>query len=195
MMEEIIKTFYPYKEFKDIKSRTETHLNGDWHETFQCIFTYRDYIFLQKRNENLTDYPGMLDVTVGGHLKYNEDNSNGVREIKEEMGISLNFRRLQFMCTLPEQIHDTFKDNEFINIFTVELTEQEIPCIHFEDQEVEDIIQIKKVDFLNFSQNLSDKITGLSFKQHTEHLFTKSDFLPYSSTYFQCVALLLNKPN
>ena len=39
-----------------VKSRELVHLDGDWHETFQCWFIEQDensfYIYVQKRSAN-----------------------------------------------------------------------------------------------------------------------------------------------
>lgn len=67
-MSELLNIYYKNRKLKGVDSRHKVHQQGEWHETFQCIFTQDDNIFLQKRSSNVKDYKGMIDVTVGGHL-------------------------------------------------------------------------------------------------------------------------------
>lgn len=60
------------------------------------------------------------------------------------MGIEVEFRRLSLLCVLPEKIDNAGKlDKEFIHIFTLEVTEDELIAIKH-DFEVEELVSIKK---------------------------------------------------
>ncbi|TDM02209.1 NUDIX hydrolase [Macrococcus carouselicus] len=173
--------------------RREAHQNEEWHETFQCIFINDEYIFLQKRSLVVRDYKGMLDVTVGGHLLSTEIVEDGVREIEEEMGIKVTFDRLNFLCTIPEELITlSIVDKEFINVYTLEISEEERKKINH-DTEVDQLIKVNKMDFYNLCLDYSKICVGYQISNDEEFIFTKDDFLPYSRAYFACLGVLLNK--
>ena len=192
-MIEVINIYHDNYEFKGTMERREAHQNKEWHETFQCIFTQDEYIFLQKRSLVVRDYKGMLDVTVGGHLLSNETVEDGVREIEEEMGIKVTFDRLNFLCTIPEElITHSVVDKEFINVYTLEISEEERKKINH-DTEVAQLIKVNKMDFYNLCLDYSKICVGYQISDDEEIIFTKADFLPYSRAYFSCLGVLLNK--
>ncbi|TDL94302.1 hypothetical protein ERX27_09330 [Macrococcus brunensis] len=192
-MSERLNIYYKNRKFKGTSERSHVHQWGEWHETFQCIFTQGDDIFLQKRSMHVKDYKGMVDVTVGGHLLSTETVEDGVREIEEEMGLNVSFERLIFLCTIPEELTTPeMIDKEFINIYTLEILAEELKKIKH-DAEVEALIKVNKKDFYNFCLNHSKSCSGYQISDEEEILFTRDDFLPYSSTYFECLGALLNR--
>ncbi|MTV21115.1 NUDIX hydrolase [Staphylococcus delphini] len=192
-MTELLNIYSPNKQYKGTMPRLDVHKNSEWHQTFQCIFIFEDCILFQERSKSLVDYPGLLDVTVGGHIKADENMSAGVREIKEEMGLDLQFNRLNFLCTIPESIIDKFNDNEFINIFTVEISKEELNSIHFNDGEVNELYKIKLSDFIYFSNNLTENVKGVGLYKKQNKIFSLKSFLPYSSAYFICISSLMKR--
>lgn len=81
-----------------IATRDEVHRFGFWHETFHCWFVSEEagtyYIYLQLRSATKKDYPNLLDITAAGHLLADETVQDGIREIKEEIGIDLTIEDL-----------------------------------------------------------------------------------------------------
>jgi isopentenyldiphosphate isomerase len=77
-----------------VKERGAVHRDGDWHRVFHCLVIYRDtagqdFMVLQKRGPNQEVFPNVLDVTVGGHYAAGETIADGVREVREELGIEV----------------------------------------------------------------------------------------------------------
>ena len=190
-MSELLNVYYKNRKLKGVDSRQKIHQQGEWHETFQCIFTQGDNIFLQKRSSNVKDYKDMIDVTVGGHLLNNETVDNGTREIEEEMSLQIGFESLSFLCTLPEEmISGDMIDREFINIYTLEVSEEDLSSIQH-DTEVENLLKINLKAFYNFCINNAENCKGYTVISDEEITFTKNDFLPYSNAYFMCIGALL----
>ncbi|WP_347561789.1 NUDIX hydrolase [Bacillus timonensis] len=96
--QERIKIFDDHKNPIGVASRSDVHRIGYWHEVFHCWFIDNeegiDYIYLQLRSKNKKDYPNLFDVTAAGHLLADETVEDGVREIKEELGIDVAFEEL-----------------------------------------------------------------------------------------------------
>jgi len=80
------------------KERIQAHLDGDWHRAFHCWIVFRqnnfDYIVVQRRSPDKDMFPNALDITAAGHYAAGESIEEGVREIKEELGIDLSYRDL-----------------------------------------------------------------------------------------------------
>jgi len=81
-----------------VKPREAVHRDGDWHQVFHCWVIGRDpagagYVVLQKRALD-RDYPGKIDISAAGHLAAGERVCDGVREIEEELGLTVAFEDL-----------------------------------------------------------------------------------------------------
>ncbi|WNQ12825.1 NUDIX domain-containing protein [Paenibacillus aurantius] len=48
-------------------------------------------LLLQRRHPGKDTYPGLFDITAAGHLEAGENVSDGIRELKEELGTDLFF--------------------------------------------------------------------------------------------------------
>jgi isopentenyldiphosphate isomerase len=97
------------------KLRSEVHRDGDWH---RCVHVWLvggtghdGWIVFQQRGPDKDTFPNMLDATVGGHLGSGETVWDGLREVEEEIGLSLasgevervGFRRAAFD---GDDVHD-----------------------------------------------------------------------------------------
>lgn len=82
-----------------VKDREAVHRDGDWHRTFHCWIIFRggdgqDYVVLQKRAPGKQFFPNKLDITVAGHYEAGETLADGIREIREELGIEVDPAKL-----------------------------------------------------------------------------------------------------
>lgn len=78
-----------------VKPRSAVHRDGDWHRVFHCWIIHPDgYLLVQHRNAHKDVFPNRLDITVGGHYSAGESVRQGVREIEEEVGITVAFEEL-----------------------------------------------------------------------------------------------------
>ena len=79
-----------------VKARDAVHRDGDWHQVFHCWVVGVDadgsqFVILQRRAADKDMYPGKLDISAAGHLEAGESVQDGVREIEEELGLSVRF--------------------------------------------------------------------------------------------------------
>ena len=176
------------------KSREQVRLDGNWHETFQCWFIEQVensfYIYVQKRSANKKDFPSMYDITAAGHLLVGETVEDGVREIKEELGIEVAIDELTFLQAIPNSITlPNLIDNE---ISLVYLYEVKGPlAFSFIDEEVEVIMRLKLSDF---EKLVLGKVKDVHCQKYEDGKFIQecftislNQFVPHEADYFKQV--------
>lgn len=80
-------------------TRENIHKNGLLHrEIHVIIYNDRGGILFQKRSETKETYPGLLDISVGGHVDLGESyEETAIKELEEESGISADKNNLIFI--------------------------------------------------------------------------------------------------
>ena len=76
------------------KDRDAVHRDGDWHQVFHVLIVRPDgdpgpTVVLQRRAETKAAFPGLVDLSATGHLEAGERPRDGVRELTEELGITV----------------------------------------------------------------------------------------------------------
>lgn len=100
-----------------IKLRSEVHRDGDWHRAVN-IWIVNGGVLLQRRSLNKDSYPGLWDISCGGHLTTGDDSlAAAVRELSEELGVIVSSDALQYLTTwrsstrpAPDFINNSFND-------------------------------------------------------------------------------------
>jgi isopentenyldiphosphate isomerase len=198
MENEQLKIFDNYRNQIGTATREEVHRLGLWHETFHCWFISQeegtDYLYLQLRSQTKKDYPDLLDITAAGHLLANETVEDGVREIKEEIGIDISFEELIpiGIITYCAKI-DNFIDKELAHTY---LYKSEISFDDFTLQ-VEEVAGIVKVEFTHFEELWNGErdtikvsgfvITDLGNKAILNESVGKDKFVPHDSDFYKTV--------
>lgn len=76
------------------RDRVTAHAEGWWHVAFHLlIVAHRDAgpaAILQRRAMAKATFPGLLDLSVTGHLEAGESPLDGLREAREELGVELD---------------------------------------------------------------------------------------------------------
>jgi isopentenyldiphosphate isomerase len=78
----------------EIKSRAAVHRDGDWHRAIHVWIAGRDgngepFLMFQRRGSQKDTWPDHFDATVGGHVRAGESLAETLREVDEEIGISV----------------------------------------------------------------------------------------------------------
>ena len=86
-----------------VKRRADVHRDGDWHRAIH-VWVYGvergvPFLLYNLRGRHKDTWPGVLDVTVGGHLAAGESIEQAFREIEEEIGITADPPQLHFLET------------------------------------------------------------------------------------------------
>lgn len=97
MADELVDYYDENMTWKGQVMKSEAHKRGLWHCSIHC-WIVRSYlggsILLQKRAADKDLFPNMLDISAAGHYQAGEDPEDGVREILEELGLSVPYSRL-----------------------------------------------------------------------------------------------------
>jgi hypothetical protein len=150
--------------------KREAHRRGLWHRVFTCLVLHRERrtVTLQAKQPGLYGFerPDFLDVSVGGHYQAGEDIPEGVREIREELGMDVGFDALvpigvrQTAATLaPDYIA-----NEFQHLFLLP-TEQDIARGSVENEEVRGLVEVPLDDTLDLLLGRIDETAAVAWSK------------------------------
>ena len=109
-----------------VKAREDVHRDGDWHQVFHCWVIGREangeaFVILQKRAADKDLYPGKIDVSAAGHLEAGESVEDGIRELEEELGLSVGFADLiPLGCRLGVTRDNGLLDCQICHVFLYE---------------------------------------------------------------------------
>ena len=139
-----------------IKARSEVHKDGDWHKgVYIWIVNAKNEILLQKRSPNKDSHPNMWDISCGGHLTVGDDSLSGaVRELKEELGISIQPFQLELIGSnkKSDKYTPTFINNEFDDVYLLRLS-LNLNQIIRQKEEVSEVKYVSIVQFRNMIKN------------------------------------------
>jgi isopentenyldiphosphate isomerase len=194
--QEKLKIFDDNRNQIGVASRSDVHKNGYWHEAFHCWFIRNeqgtDYVYLQLRSKNKKDYPNLLDITAAGHLLADETVQDGVREIKEEIGIDLAFEDLVQLGVIEYcVVKENFIDKELANVFLY-MSEDTFDDFTLQVEEVSGMVRVKFTEFAQLWFGEKDKIEISGFeikddgKKHTIKENVKRDkFVPHQGSFYK----------
>ncbi|WP_042347692.1 NUDIX hydrolase [Bacillus massiliigorillae] len=199
MNEEMIKIFDESRTEIGISSRKNVHEKGLWHETFHCWCIQKvdgiDCIYIQIRSDSKNDYPNLLDITTAGHLLANETVHDGIREVKEELGIDILFEDLESLgiiedCIVTKQLID----KEFCHVYLYRFTDTKV-SFKLQEEEVSGIVKTQFNNFYDFCVGNSHvmPVSGYVINESGNQVaiskkVTKKDFVPHQDTYFKNIA-------
>lgn len=185
-------------------SRADVHKNGLWHETFHCWFVNKekdeDYIYFQIRSDRKKDFPNLLDITAAGHLLASESVEDGVREIKEEIGIDVTFNDLLSVGLIKNCIVTVdFIDREFSHVYLYRTYGENLE-FKLQKSEVSGIVKAKFHDFydLCLGEKEQIRIEGFEVNEFEEEvLISKNirilDFVPHQTSYLESIVRLIRE--
>lgn len=162
-MKEMVRIFTDSFEPIGIKYREDVHRDGDWHEVFHCwVIEEREsiwWMYLQRRSLNKKDYPGDFDITAAGHLEAQETVHDGVREVEEELGITVRFEDLISLGVISYSIQTTaIFDQEFAHVFLLKHAGT-IDDFNIQEEELDGLYATKLSDFLELISKRREFIT------------------------------------
>ena len=198
MENELLKIFDDNKNPIGVATRKEVHELGYWHETFQCWFIRNergiDSVYLQIRSKNKKDYPNLIDITAAGHLLANESVQDGIREIREELGVDIEYNELISLGTIPYSVtREHFIDKEIAHVFLYK-TQYDWPDYVLQQDEVSGMVKVKLTDFSNLwlGEKGEIQIEGFEVEDEGKRTFfskrvNKSAFVPHENSYYESI--------
>ncbi len=141
------------------RGRTEVHAKGLWHRTVHIwAFAPDGRIVFQLRSHLKENNPSLLDTSCAGHITAGDDSRHaGVRELREEMGITKRPEDLEYLfeATHENALNNrTYFDNEYYDTYKITLSDEEVEHLVPQPSEVDDFILMTRDEFLAmFAQN------------------------------------------
>ena len=158
--------------------KSEAHKKGLFHQSVHIwIADFEKNVLIQKRASNKDVFPNLWDVSVAGHISAGEQPEiSAIREIEEEIGLSVSKDALQYIGTSKKKIIHKIDliDNELHYIY--------ICILNFNFNalkiQVEEVSEIKIITL----ENLIDEVSK-----------EKNNFVPHGQDYYSFVFNELKK--
>lgn len=138
--------------------KTMAHEQGLYHRAVHVwILNKKGELLIQRRSKNKRTFPGMLDISFAGHISKGENSLEAVvREGKEELGIDIDFEKLEYIFSFRKEFiieENKYYENEIADVYIYE-KEIEIDEFEFLDKEVEDV---RYIDFRKLEKMWKEK--------------------------------------
>ena len=125
-----------------VETREKCHEQGLWHRAiYGFIFNQQGEVLLQKRSQTKKLWPGLWDITAGGHVLEGEFGEQAlIREVKEELGIEIKENEIKYLVgSISSNVKGNIINNHFNECYII--TKQvEINQIKLQKEEVEEIV-------------------------------------------------------
>ncbi|GHV23061.1 putative Nudix hydrolase [Planctomycetales bacterium] len=201
MAEEIVDIFDENYRHLGTATKAEARKKGDWIQSIHAwIVNPRDsgYVLFQKRGQHKKIYPNALDISAAGHYKAGEKIEDGVREISEELGLSVNFTNL-IPLGVKLDIGKAGENiiHEFCHTFLLK-SELEPKEYEFVDGEVEGLVKISIEDGLALFSGKTNEVMahGIEWIPETKKyvpvdlLVNKDLFIPRIDPYYYKIFIM-----
>lgn len=198
MENEQLKIFDEDRNQIGVATREEVHRIGYWHDAFHCWFISKeegtDYLYLQLRSNTKKDYPNLLDITAAGHLLANETVQDGVREIKEEVGIDISFQELISLGLIDYcVIKEDFIDKQLANVFLYK-SQKSFDDFTLQEEEVAGIVKAEFNHFVDlwFGKRETIKIQGFKINKDGNKILIdenvgRDKFVPHQINFYKTI--------
>lgn len=142
-----------------VKEKSKVKKDGDYHRAISvCIINPDGEILMQKRSQNKRIYPGLWSMFTKGHVRSGENSRVAViREIKEELGITVLIDDFDYLYTIYEEKNeDNYRERIFFDTFLL-IKDIDISSIKMND-EVDNVMFIKLKDLCDLINNCDNRI-------------------------------------
>lgn len=198
-MGEILDIYDENVNWLGTKAREAVHRDGDWHRVFQCWVIYRDmegcdHIVVQRRGAQKDFFPNLLDVSAAGHYAAGETMQDGVREIREELGLDAAFDDL---IPLGRRVSvnrlGDLLDYEFADVFFYRC-DRPLHEYRYQREEVDGLAVFDIDDGLAMYAGECESIQAqaVGFGQDVMTI-TRADFVPTNDAYLYKILVLAKR--
>lgn len=176
---EFIDIYNENHKYLGICEKGLAHKLGLWHEVFNGIIVNRENksIIFQIKNakHNQVHEMDKIDISVGGHYQAGEKIEDGIREIKEESGIEIEFKDLIYLG--ERQVSTVVKEEyivrEFQKIFIVPYNDS-ITKLKCQDDEINGFIEFRIDDCIDLFLKNKTSIVGIDNNEKNTEVTLKN---------------------
>lgn len=155
--------------------------------------TAEDYLVLQRRHHSKDTHTNKLDISCAGHLEAGENPADGIRELKEELGIEVEFGQLRKVGVYKySDTSSGVKDNEFCHVFVFVQEGTNLDKYTPAVGELSGLYLTRVNDMQDLCQRNVDSITIAGFQMNSDgHQFentltiTLDDMVKYDISYYE----------
>ena len=188
-MTEYFDIYDEHQQHIGVKERAAVHRDGDWHKVFHCWVIYRgddgvDYVVMQKRAPDKDTFPNLLDISAAGHYQAGEDIRDGIREVQEELGITVAFEELVSLGQHTGVVHDdNLIDRQFCDVFLL-VHKQDIQDYHYQKEEISGLVAFSLQDGLKLFNGQTTIIRAEAVGLGADEVeILEADFVPRTDDY------------
>jgi len=119
------------------KDRFSVHRDGLWHRSVHVwIMNSRGKLLIQRRSAGKVDNPNKWDISAAGHVAAGDTPiDTAVREIAEELGVTVKPKQLQLLFTIPQQSHrPDYINNEWNDVYLIR-TDLDVDALTLQKEE------------------------------------------------------------
>ncbi len=204
METEKINIYDEHGKQQGIATRQAVHQKGYWHETFHCWVVSRqddrDVIYLQLRSEGKKDFPKLFDITAAGHLLAGETVEDGIREVREELGLEVDFEELIYLGMIKDQLAiNNFLDNERCHCFLYKGRENIDDTFELQLEEVSGMakLEFEELTALIKGEKEEVQVEGFEITGNGRKIVKKMiglrDLVPHSPEYLKKITELIGQ--
>jgi isopentenyldiphosphate isomerase len=204
MVDEIVDIFDEGYRKRGTANRELAYVYGMWLNSFHCWLYRRSdggKVLFQKRSSSKKLFPDCLDISAAGHLQTGESALDGVREIKEELGIQVDSAKLIRLGIK----HDIARmgdvvNRQFCHVFLYEI-DCAIPEMGIDPQEVTGLVEISVSDGLALFSGAKSSVAakGIEYESESqqwlpiEKSVSVADFVPRIDPYYYKIFILVDR--
>lgn len=140
-----------------VKAKREIKKDGNYHRAIAVLIISDNKILLQKRNSTKKVYPNLWSLFVKGHVQAGETSIEAsIREINEEIGITIKENELTYLYTIKEETNNQcYMENIFYDTYILR-KKIKLDDIVIQEDEVSEVKYMDINDVYNSIQNNSE---------------------------------------
>ncbi len=149
------------------KARGAVHRDGDWHRAIHVWVVHevapRPRVILQRRSLSKDTWPGLVDVSVGGHLGAGETAADALREAREEIGLTLLPADVTLLgrTALSRSLPGGIIDREVLDVFAARV-DRPLASLTPHPAEVAELLSVSVDDALALWNDETDRAPAVS---------------------------------
>jgi len=177
--------------------RKAAHQQGLWHQTFHCWIVVKDGLLLQLRSPTKANYPDMFDISAAGHLEAGESPVEGLREVQEELGLTLRPEQLHFLGIKHDVMDEPggVRNREFSHVYIAK-ADISLEDLRVDPKEVAAVGVVQIADFIRlFASEVEDCVVRVrsSFTgtiEDSQRRLHRSDLIPRVDNYYLKIGIM-----